>query len=87
MLLLVQHQSPLMREHGEHGYLYVCVCLCVCVCVCEFVDDSQTKHFLKRLIPFCSHKMFNRKTKPVSYLFDMTHLSNYWGCDGQPARM
>nr|XP_061795614.1 alanine--glyoxylate aminotransferase-like [Nerophis lumbriciformis] len=33
------------------------------------------------------HKMFNRKTKPVSYLFDMTHLSNYWGCDGKPARM
>ncbi|TNN40612.1 Serine--pyruvate aminotransferase, mitochondrial [Liparis tanakae] len=32
-------------------------------------------------------KMFNRKTKPVSYLFDMTHLSNYWGCDGQPARV
>uniref|UniRef100_A0AAQ5X055 Alanine--glyoxylate aminotransferase n=1 Tax=Amphiprion ocellaris TaxID=80972 RepID=A0AAQ5X055_AMPOC len=32
------------------------------------------------------HKMFNRKTKPVSYLFDMTHLSNYWGCDGKPAR-
>ncbi|XP_028328079.1 alanine--glyoxylate and serine--pyruvate aminotransferase b [Gouania willdenowi] len=31
-------------------------------------------------------KMFNRKTKPVSYLFDMTHLSNYWGCDGKPAR-
>uniref|UniRef100_A0A8P4G9U6 Alanine--glyoxylate aminotransferase n=1 Tax=Dicentrarchus labrax TaxID=13489 RepID=A0A8P4G9U6_DICLA len=30
------------------------------------------------------HKMFNRKTKPVSYLFDMTHLSNYWGCDGKP---
>uniref|UniRef100_A0A8C4E9T9 Alanine--glyoxylate aminotransferase n=1 Tax=Dicentrarchus labrax TaxID=13489 RepID=A0A8C4E9T9_DICLA len=33
------------------------------------------------------HKMFNRKTKPVSYLFDMTHLSNYWGCDGKPARL
>uniref|UniRef100_A0A4W4H6H0 Alanine--glyoxylate aminotransferase n=2 Tax=Electrophorus electricus TaxID=8005 RepID=A0A4W4H6H0_ELEEL len=24
------------------------------------------------------HKMFNRKIKPVSYLLDMTHLSNYW---------
>lgn len=34
-----------------------------------------------------SQKMFNRKTKPVSYLFDMTHLSNYWGCDGKPARV
>ncbi|XP_064798002.1 alanine--glyoxylate and serine--pyruvate aminotransferase b [Oncorhynchus masou masou] len=32
-------------------------------------------------------KMFNRKTKPVSYLFDMAHLSNYWGNDGQPARL
>ncbi|XP_034039494.1 alanine--glyoxylate and serine--pyruvate aminotransferase b [Thalassophryne amazonica] len=32
-------------------------------------------------------KMFNRKTKPVSYLLDMTHLSNYWGCDGKPARV
>ncbi|CAL8366759.1 unnamed protein product [Boreogadus saida] len=31
-------------------------------------------------------KMFNRKTKPVSYLLDMTHLSNYWGCDGQTVR-
>ncbi|XP_062872307.1 alanine--glyoxylate and serine--pyruvate aminotransferase b [Trichomycterus rosablanca] len=31
-------------------------------------------------------KMFNRKTKPVSYLLDMTHLSNYWGNDGKPAR-
>ncbi|XP_030631672.1 alanine--glyoxylate and serine--pyruvate aminotransferase b [Chanos chanos] len=33
------------------------------------------------------HKMFNRKTKPVSYLLDMTYLSNYWGCDGKPARI
>ncbi|XP_035276738.1 alanine--glyoxylate and serine--pyruvate aminotransferase b [Anguilla anguilla] len=32
-------------------------------------------------------KMFNRKTKPVSYLLDMTYLSNYWGCDGKPARI
>uniref|UniRef100_A0A3B5KY90 Alanine--glyoxylate aminotransferase n=1 Tax=Xiphophorus couchianus TaxID=32473 RepID=A0A3B5KY90_9TELE len=32
------------------------------------------------------NKMFNRKTKPVSYFFDMTHLSNYWGCDGSPTR-
>uniref|UniRef100_A0AAY4D851 Alanine--glyoxylate aminotransferase n=1 Tax=Denticeps clupeoides TaxID=299321 RepID=A0AAY4D851_9TELE len=32
-------------------------------------------------------KMFNRKTKPVSYLLDMTHLSNYWGCDGKTARI
>uniref|UniRef100_A0A671N0C5 Alanine--glyoxylate aminotransferase n=1 Tax=Sinocyclocheilus anshuiensis TaxID=1608454 RepID=A0A671N0C5_9TELE len=32
------------------------------------------------------HKMFNRKAKPVSYLLDMTHLSNYWGNDGKPER-
>ncbi|KAG5851162.1 alanine--glyoxylate and serine--pyruvate aminotransferase a isoform X1 [Anguilla anguilla] len=32
-------------------------------------------------------KIFNRKTKPVSYLLDMTWLANYWGCDGKPARM
>ncbi|KAI5623692.1 alanine--glyoxylate and serine--pyruvate aminotransferase b, partial [Silurus asotus] len=32
-------------------------------------------------------KLFNRKTKPVSYLLDMTHLSNYWGNDGEPARL
>ncbi|TSQ69520.1 Serine--pyruvate aminotransferase, mitochondrial [Bagarius yarrelli] len=35
-----------------------------------------------------SQKMFNRKSKkPVSYLLDMSHLSNYWGNDGKPARM
>ncbi|KAG1969404.1 alanine--glyoxylate aminotransferase family protein [Pimephales promelas] len=33
------------------------------------------------------HKMFNRKTKPVSYLLDMTYLSNYWGNDGKPNRI
>uniref|UniRef100_A0A3P9NID2 Alanine--glyoxylate aminotransferase n=1 Tax=Poecilia reticulata TaxID=8081 RepID=A0A3P9NID2_POERE len=32
------------------------------------------------------NKMFNRKTKPVSYVFDMTHLSDYWGCNGSPTR-
>uniref|UniRef100_A0A6Q2YCP2 Alanine--glyoxylate aminotransferase n=1 Tax=Esox lucius TaxID=8010 RepID=A0A6Q2YCP2_ESOLU len=32
-------------------------------------------------------KMFTRKTKPVSYLLDMSHLSNYWGNDGKPARL
>uniref|UniRef100_A0A0E9UA51 Uncharacterized protein n=1 Tax=Anguilla anguilla TaxID=7936 RepID=A0A0E9UA51_ANGAN len=30
--------------------------------------------------------MFNRKTKPVSYLLDMTYLSNYWGCDGKTGK-
>ncbi|XP_056600460.1 alanine--glyoxylate and serine--pyruvate aminotransferase b [Triplophysa dalaica] len=33
------------------------------------------------------HKMFNRKTKPVSYLLDMAHLSNYWGNDGEQNRL
>ncbi|KAJ8418618.1 hypothetical protein AAFF_G00001170 [Aldrovandia affinis] len=32
------------------------------------------------------NKMFNRKTKPVSYLLDMSWLANYWGCDGKPTR-
>ncbi|XP_023665890.1 alanine--glyoxylate aminotransferase-like isoform X1 [Paramormyrops kingsleyae] len=32
-------------------------------------------------------KIFNRKTKPVSFLLDMSWLANYWGCDGKPARM
>lgn len=29
-------------------------------------------------------KIFNRKTKPVSYFLDMSWLANYWGCDGKP---
>ncbi|XP_062853281.1 alanine--glyoxylate and serine--pyruvate aminotransferase a [Trichomycterus rosablanca] len=33
------------------------------------------------------NKIFNRKTKPVSYFLDLTWLANYWGCDGKPARM
>ncbi|CDR00797.1 unnamed protein product, partial [Oncorhynchus mykiss] len=32
-------------------------------------------------------KVFNRKTKPVSFFLDMTWLANYWGCDGKPARI
>lgn len=52
------------------------------------LHTNDTKQPLLWLsVPPHSHKMFNRKTKPVSYLFDMTHLSNYWGCDGQPARV
>ncbi|XP_063058075.1 alanine--glyoxylate and serine--pyruvate aminotransferase a [Engraulis encrasicolus] len=31
-------------------------------------------------------KIFNRRTKPVSYFLDMSWLANYWGCDGK-ARM
>ncbi|GAA6068775.1 alanine--glyoxylate and serine--pyruvate aminotransferase a [Tachysurus ichikawai] len=33
------------------------------------------------------HKIFNRKTKPVSYFQDLNWLASYWGCDGKPARM
>ncbi|XP_062371548.1 alanine--glyoxylate and serine--pyruvate aminotransferase a [Sardina pilchardus] len=29
-------------------------------------------------------KIFNRKTKPVSYFLDMSWLANYWGCDDKP---
>ena len=30
--------------------------------------------------------VLNRKTKPISYLFDMQELANYWGCDEGPRR-
>ena len=30
--------------------------------------------------------VMNRKTKPISYLFDMIELANYWGCDDGPRR-
>uniref|UniRef100_A0A671T2A5 Alanine--glyoxylate and serine--pyruvate aminotransferase a n=1 Tax=Sinocyclocheilus anshuiensis TaxID=1608454 RepID=A0A671T2A5_9TELE len=26
-------------------------------------------------------KIFNRRTKPISYFLDMSWLANYWGCD------
>ncbi|KAL1023366.1 hypothetical protein UPYG_G00039880 [Umbra pygmaea] len=32
-------------------------------------------------------KVFNRKTKPVSFLLDMSWLANYWGCDGKLTRI
>ncbi|CAL1593225.1 unnamed protein product [Knipowitschia caucasica] len=32
-------------------------------------------------------KIFNRKTKPVSFFLDLSWLSNYWGCDDKPARV
>ncbi|KAK7888771.1 hypothetical protein WMY93_024331 [Mugilogobius chulae] len=32
-------------------------------------------------------KIFNRKTKPVSFFLDLSWLANYWGCDDKPARM
>ncbi|KAF7661401.1 hypothetical protein LDENG_00262130 [Lucifuga dentata] len=31
-------------------------------------------------------KIFNRKTKPVSFFLDLSWLANYWGCDGKPVR-
>ncbi|KAJ3599853.1 hypothetical protein NHX12_033807 [Muraenolepis orangiensis] len=31
-------------------------------------------------------KVFNRKTKPVSFFLDLVWLANYWGCDDKPAR-
>ncbi|XP_076014897.1 alanine--glyoxylate aminotransferase-like [Genypterus blacodes] len=31
-------------------------------------------------------KIFNRKTKPVSFFLDLSWLANYWGCDGKPPR-
>uniref|UniRef100_A0A3Q3E033 Alanine--glyoxylate aminotransferase n=1 Tax=Hippocampus comes TaxID=109280 RepID=A0A3Q3E033_HIPCM len=32
-------------------------------------------------------KIFNRRTKPVSFFLDLSLLSNYWGCDGKATRM
>ncbi|KAG7456448.1 serine-pyruvate aminotransferase [Solea senegalensis] len=32
-------------------------------------------------------KIFNRKTKPVSFNLDLNCLANYWGCDGKPSRV
>lgn len=32
------------------------------------------------------NKVLNRKTPIRSYYFDMTHLANYWGCDGTARR-
>ncbi|XP_053727286.1 alanine--glyoxylate and serine--pyruvate aminotransferase a [Synchiropus splendidus] len=32
-------------------------------------------------------KIFNRKTKPVSFLLDLSWLANYWGCDDKPTRV
>ncbi|XP_041861469.1 alanine--glyoxylate and serine--pyruvate aminotransferase a [Melanotaenia boesemani] len=29
-------------------------------------------------------KIFNRKTKPVSFFLDLSWLANYWGCDDKP---
>uniref|UniRef100_A0A8C1J1E2 Alanine--glyoxylate aminotransferase n=1 Tax=Cyprinus carpio TaxID=7962 RepID=A0A8C1J1E2_CYPCA len=31
-------------------------------------------------------KIFNRRTKPISYFLDMSWLANYWGCDDKPVR-
>lgn len=33
-----------------------------------------------------SQKIFNRKTKPISYFLDMSWLANYWGCDDKIVR-
>ncbi|XP_068176562.1 alanine--glyoxylate and serine--pyruvate aminotransferase a isoform X2 [Antennarius striatus] len=32
-------------------------------------------------------KIFNRKTKPVSFALDLKWLASYWGCDGKPSRV
>ncbi|XP_072771224.1 alanine--glyoxylate and serine--pyruvate aminotransferase a isoform X2 [Nerophis lumbriciformis] len=32
-------------------------------------------------------KIFNRRTKPVSFFLDLSWLANYWGCDDKPSRM
>ncbi|XP_034036592.1 alanine--glyoxylate and serine--pyruvate aminotransferase a [Thalassophryne amazonica] len=32
-------------------------------------------------------KIFNRRTKPVSFFLDLSWLANYWGCDEKPSRI
>uniref|UniRef100_A0A3Q2EBG5 Alanine--glyoxylate aminotransferase n=1 Tax=Cyprinodon variegatus TaxID=28743 RepID=A0A3Q2EBG5_CYPVA len=32
-------------------------------------------------------KVFNRRTKPVSFFLDLSWLANYWGCDDKPQRI
>uniref|UniRef100_A0A3P9KFX5 Alanine--glyoxylate aminotransferase n=2 Tax=Oryzias latipes TaxID=8090 RepID=A0A3P9KFX5_ORYLA len=32
-------------------------------------------------------KVFNRRTRPVSFSLDLNWLANYWGCDEKPSRM
>ncbi|KAM6921799.1 alanine--glyoxylate and serine--pyruvate aminotransferase a [Xenentodon cancila] len=32
-------------------------------------------------------KVFNRRTKPVSFFWDLSWLANYWGCDDKPSRV
>ncbi|XP_008305554.2 alanine--glyoxylate and serine--pyruvate aminotransferase a isoform X1 [Cynoglossus semilaevis] len=32
-------------------------------------------------------KIFDRKTKPVSFFLDLKWLANYWGCDDKPSRV
>uniref|UniRef100_A0A3Q1AJZ8 Alanine--glyoxylate aminotransferase n=1 Tax=Amphiprion ocellaris TaxID=80972 RepID=A0A3Q1AJZ8_AMPOC len=32
-------------------------------------------------------KVFNRRTKPVSFFLDLNWLANYWGCDDKPTRV
>lgn len=85
MHLPAQHLSPLMTEHGEDGGWVVFFNLLMSLKL--WCNMRQMSCWSKYLSDSPSNKMFNRKTKPVSYLFDMTHLSNYWGCDGQPARL
>ncbi|KAI5628315.1 alanine--glyoxylate and serine--pyruvate aminotransferase a, partial [Silurus asotus] len=33
------------------------------------------------------HKIFSRKTKPVSFFLDLSWLASYWGCDEKPTRI
>lgn len=32
-------------------------------------------------------KIFNRRTKPLSFFLDLSWLANYWGCDDKPSRI
>lgn len=72
---LLQWKS-MVRETGHRSY-DSCMLFCVCY-IYIHINWIKCIH---------SQKIFNRKTKPVSFFLDLNWLANYWGCDDKPSRM
>ncbi|KAI2663529.1 Serine--pyruvate aminotransferase, mitochondrial [Labeo rohita] len=49
-------------------------------------SSTGVQHWEVLLSAWMSKKIFNRRTKPISYFLDMSWLANYWGCDDKPVR-
>lgn len=64
---------------GTYNYVYVPVWIMWASSYISFYQNSVYP-------TFCRNKVLNRKTPIRSYYFDMTHLANYWGCDGSARR-